>query len=258
MSGYSIGLVACLALPFGMYAFAVQGHRIGRRKLLSNPEAKEFSTSTVDAAVLSLLGLLTAFTFSSAYSRYETRRQLIVDEANAIGTAYLRVGLLPAGVQPEMRELFREYVGTRTEMWEALPDREAALQVYSRTADLQQQIWTAAIDATDGETAGDARKLLIPALNEMIDITTTRLIAVQSHPPTIVFALLFTISLVAAWLVGFGMSNTPHPSYWHIAGFACLAALAFYVIIDIEYPRRGIVTLDQPHELFTELQQSME
>lgn len=258
MSGYLVGVFACVALPFGMYGFAVLGHRTGRRRLAATPEPKELSTNAVDAAVLSLLGLLTAFTFSSAYSRYDHRRSLIVDEANAIGTAYLRLELLPAVSQPAMRDLFREYTASRIEMWESLTDPESAVQVYAKTVEVQERIWSSAVAATEGETSGDARKLLLPALNEMIDITTTRLIAVQAHPPLIIFALLFIISLAAAWLVGFGMSNTQHPSYWHIAGFACMAALAFYVIIDIEYPRYGLVTLDHPHELFGELIESME
>jgi hypothetical protein len=231
------------------------GHRFGQRLLKSDGNAKELSTGTVDAAILSLLGLLTAFTFSSAYSRYDARRQLIVDEANAIGTAYLRLDLVPEDRQPALRNKFREYVHSRSELWRLLSDRQAALAEYRRSEELQTDIWSLAVDATKDETHGDARKLLLPALNEMIDITTTRLIAVQSHPPLIIFLLLGTLSLAAAWIVGFGMAKTERLSHAHAVGFAVMAAFALYVILDIEYPRFGFVTLDAPHQLLIDLEQ---
>lgn len=132
MNPYAVSVVSCLLLFAGMPASAMIGHRVGRRLHRGDPDAKKLSTGVVDAAILSLLGLLTAFTFSSAYSRYETRRQLVVDEANAIGTAYLRVDLLPASAQPVMRDMFRGYVNLRAELWRVLPDPDIALAEYER------------------------------------------------------------------------------------------------------------------------------
>ncbi|MCA9229522.1 MAG: hypothetical protein KDA57_02635 [Planctomycetales bacterium] len=257
MSQYLISVLACLLLFVSMPVIAGFGHRVGRRLLHCDENAKELSTGTVDAAILSLLGLLTAFTFSSAYSRYDARRLLIVEEANAIGTAYLRLDLLPEDRQPALRNKFREYVASRSELWRLLPSRDAALAAYERCEKWQQAIWEDAVDATRGETLGDARKLLLPALNEMIDITTTRLVAIQSHPPLIIFLLLGLLSLAASWIVGFGMAKSARLSYAHVFGFAAMASLALYVILDIEYPRYGLITLDTPHKLLEDLLQSM-
>lgn len=257
MNRYTISVLACLLLFAAMPAVARFGHRVGRRLLQAHADAKELNTGVVDAAILSLLGLLTAFTFSSAYARYDARRQLIVQEANAIGTAYLRLDLLREDRQPALRLQFREYVKSRSELWRLMADDDAALTEHARAEELQQAIWSEAVDATAGETQGDARKLLLPALNEMIDVTTTRLIAVQAHPPLVIFVLLGVLSLAAAWIVGFGMAKFERPSYAHVFGFAAMAASALYVILDIEYPRFGLVTLDAPHELLIQLAEKM-
>jgi len=89
LNHYTVALSCCFALFWANLGIAVVGHRIGRRQLLAHPEKKQRGSGNIDAVILSLLGLLTAFTFSAAYSRYEARRQLIVDEANALGTAWL-------------------------------------------------------------------------------------------------------------------------------------------------------------------------
>jgi len=258
MSEYTVSLIACAALAVGMVIVATIGHRIGRRRLLAEPDSSEISTATVDAAILSLLGLLVAFTFSSAYSRFDYRRQLIVEEANAIGTAWLRLDLLPADAQPALRNLFLEYVQSRQQLWRLLPDHEAALAEFARSSAIQEQIWLAAVDATRGETSSDARKLLLPALNDMIDVTSTRLTAIQSHPPIIIFLLLGALSLASASIVGFGMTKSRSLSYFHVVGFALMAALALMVILDIEYPRYGLVTLDKPHQLLNDLEERIE
>ena len=256
MTNYTIAVISCCLLLVGMVLSSVWGHRIGRRRFVRDAEAEELPTAVFDAAVMSLLGLLIAFTFSNAYSRYELRRNLIVQEYNAIGTAYSRLMLLPADRQPALREKFREYTQLRYQLWILLPDWDAAMAEYARSTKLQNEIWADAVDATKGDT-DDARKLLLPAINDMIDITTTRLIAVQAHPPPLVFSLLFVFSLAAAGTIGFGMGNFARPSYLHAIGFAFVVSFALFVIFDIEFPRHGFVTLNAPHELLKQLAEGM-
>ena len=258
MNALTISLVACALLFAGMCLAAFVSHRTGRRLVERHPETKDWNTGTVDAAILSLLGLLTAFTFSSAYSRYDFRRQLIVQEVNAIGDAYLRLDLLSPEDQGPLRAKFREYAESRLKIWELLPDREAALAEHARSEEIQQAIWSDAISASKNAPHPDAGKLLLPALNEMIDITTTRLIAVQAHPPLIIFLLLGVLSVAAAGIVGFGMVKAERLSYLHAIGFAAVVSFALFVILDIEYPRHGLVTLDMAHELLRELEQKMQ
>lgn len=131
MSQYLISVLACLLLFVSMPVIAGFGHRVGRRLLHCDENAKELSTGTVDAAILSLLGLLTAFTFSSVFS-LRCAALLIVEEANAIGTAYLRLDLLPEDRQPALRNKFREYVASRSELWRCSP---AAMRLWRHTKD---------------------------------------------------------------------------------------------------------------------------
>ncbi|HEY5866855.1 MAG TPA: DUF4239 domain-containing protein, partial [Candidatus Tectomicrobia bacterium] len=99
----SLGMLLCLAI----------GRWIGVRRMRQVTADARQGIGAIEGAVFGLMGLLIAFTFSGATSRFDTRRQLIVEEANAIGTAYLRLDLLPAAAQPALRELFRRYVDAR-------------------------------------------------------------------------------------------------------------------------------------------------
>ena len=109
-----------LALFAGMLLLLDVGRRIGARRRVADPDGAQAGTGAVDGAVFALLGLLVAFTFSGAATRFDERRSLIVQETNDIGTAYLRVNLLPDSAQPAMRDLFRRYVDSRIEAYQVL------------------------------------------------------------------------------------------------------------------------------------------
>ena len=129
----------------------------------------------MDGAVFALLGLLIAFTFSGATSRFDERRNLIVEETNDVGTAYLRLDLLPASTQPALRELFREYLDARLDTYQKMPDLNAAKAAFDRSIELQEDIWRHAVAAAAmPEVPVAANTLLLPALNQMFDITNTR------------------------------------------------------------------------------------
>jgi len=206
-----------------------------------------------------LLGLLIAFTFSGAASRFEDRRHLITTEANAIGTAYLRVDLLPADTQPEMKDLFRRYVDVRSATYRDVADETATNTKLSEGAALQGTIWTKALTACrQPEAPTQAAMLVLPALNEMIDITTTRLMATRNHPPLAVFLLLGGLSLVGALLVGYGTSPNKDRSWFHTLVFAAILSLTVYVIADLEFPRLGLIRVDAADQVLRDLRQSMQ
>ena len=117
--GAFVGILACLEV----------GYRLGRRR---SEDVTLEGIGALEAAVFALLGLLLAFSFAGGTSRLDTRRQLIVEEANAIGTAYLRLDLLAAPDQPEMRRLFREYLDARLQLYRKLRDLAAAEQEMER------------------------------------------------------------------------------------------------------------------------------
>jgi hypothetical protein len=247
-----------LALFAGMLLLLEVGRRVGVRRLANDPEGAQSGTGAVDGAVFALLGLLVAFTFSGAASRFDERRNLIVEETNDIGTAYLRLDLLPASAQPALRDLFRRYVDSRLEVYQKLPDIEASKAALARSTKLQGEIWNQAVAAGRMEGAPPAATmLLLPALNQMIDITTTRTMAAQIHPPLVIFAMLFALALAGALLAGYGMAGGKSRSWIHMIGFAAVMAGAVNVIIEIEYPRMGLVRVDAFDQALVQLRDSM-
>lgn len=254
---FASGLFA-FALFIGMLILLNVGRRVGAKHLASDPKGARTGTGTIEAAVFALLGLLIAFTFSGAVSRFDDRRHLIVEEANAIGTAYLRLDLLPAGAQPALRETFRQYVNSRLETYLKLPDIEAAKAEHSKSLELQEAIWTKAVAASQAQGASPtAPMLLLPALNQMIDITTTRTMALQLHPPFIIFGMLFLVALASALLAGYAMAGGKDRKWLHVFGFALVIALTVYVILDIEFPRYGLIRVDAFDQALTDLLKSM-
>jgi hypothetical protein len=235
-----------------MLALEGVGRRLGLRDAAASRGEKPGSSAT-EGAVYGLLGLLIAFTFSGAASRYETRHHLVVDEANAIGTAWLRLDLLPNTEQQPLRELFRQYVDARLESY-SVPtgDTRAA----ERAVELQQNIWTTAVAAA--RKAGDIPPytVLLPAINDMIDITTTRAEARRFHPPVTVFIMLGVVALLGSLFAGYGMATSPR-SRVHMVGFAAVLAIALFVIIDFEFPRLGFIRIDSADSLLVDVRKSM-
>jgi len=258
MSYISLTLFLTAALFAGMIVLLEIGRRIGVRRIAADPEGAKSGTGAVDGAVFALLGLLIAFTFSGATSRFDDRRNLIIEETNDVSTAYLRLDLLPASSQPPLRELFRQYLDARLETYQKLPDIESARASYDRSMELQEDIWQQAVAAARmPEAPLAANTLLLPALNQMFDITTTRTAKMQMHPPLVIFAMLFGMVLISALLAGFGMAHGKSRSWVHIIGFTLTMALAVNVIINIEFPRKGLIRVDEFDQSLRELRQGM-
>lgn len=238
------------ATPFAAIMFAAMmialeaGRRAGKRALVKDPNVMS-GLSTLDSTVFALFGLLIAFTFSGAPDRLDARRQLIAQEANAIGTAYLRLDLLPVEAQPALRDKFREYLSSRIETYRVYPDVAAAEQGFAKSDGLQTKIWVQAVAATKlPGSHPDAARLLLPAVNAMIDITTTRRMAAKIHPPLVIFLLLFILAVICSVLAGYAMATSQRRSWLHVMAFTITAVLSVYVILEIEYPRMGFIRHD--------------
>ncbi len=245
MSKIAIAWLVALGLFFGILVLLELGRRLGKRRIQEDPEGARTGIGAVEGAIFGLVGLLIAFTFSGAANRFDERRALVVAETNAIGTAYLRLDLLPKRTQPVMQDLFRRYLDARIEIYRRLPDVGAAESALKESIQLQSEIWRQAIAAGHSQDASpDAIKLLLPALNEMIDITTTRTTATAIHPPLVIYLMLVVLTLASALMAGYGMAGSKRRSLTHVLSFAVVMSLAVYIIIDLEYPRLGIIRVD--------------
>jgi hypothetical protein len=234
--------VALCALVFALlYAALEAGRFLGRHHA---PGPGEAAGGAIDAAVFALLGLLIAFTFSGAASRFDHRRELIVQEANAIGTAWLRIDTVPATSQPALRDGFRAYIASRKAAYAVVADPGAFHDALARSAREQKKLWALAIEAGRRPDALPAANiLLLPALNDMIDITTTRALATEMHPPATIYVMLFALVIVGAVLAGFGMGANRARSWIHVLAFTTTMAITITVIVDMEYPRFGMITV---------------
>jgi hypothetical protein len=236
-----------VGLFLGMLLLFEVGRRSRTKELRAHHE-NESGLAALEGAMFALFGLLVAFTFFGAMERFDAHRSLIAEEADTIGTAYLRLD-----VQPVLRGSFRSYLDARLGVYRELPDVQASNAGQARAKTLQGQIWSHAVAASALPGARpDAAKLLLSALNDMIDITTIRFMAAQSHPPTIIFILLFVLSIGCSLFAGYGAASSRR-SWLHILGFSVVTAITIYVILDIEYPRRGLIRADTYDQVLIDL-----
>ena len=210
-------------------------------------------SATIENADFALFGLLLAFTFSGAMGRFDEHRSLATHELNAIDTAYHRLDLLPPETQPPIRQLFRDYVTSRLNQYET---SDHSVSPESRR--LQEEIWkeSAAAASKSQPNPNSATLVLLPALNNMLDITNTRRNAFNMHPPDAVFLLLLFLSCLCAFIAGL-VIKPGHNNWLHMVTFAAIVSLTIGAIFDIEYPHHGLIRLTSYDSYFVALRDSM-
>jgi hypothetical protein len=165
--------------------------------------------------------------------------------------------LVPASAQAKLRDEFRRYTDSRIAVYRAFSQEglDAARAEYARSTALQSEIWADAVAAT--REVPPAAVTLLPALNSVFDIASTRLAATQMHPPVVAYVVLGLISLVCGLLVGYEMGATPVPSRPHMIALALILTFTLYVILDFEYPRLGLIRIDDFDQLLAQVRASM-
>jgi hypothetical protein len=245
------------ALTLGILLMLEVGRRIRLVEQGRHGDEMAKGLGAVEGAVFGLMGLLLAFTFSGAASRFDLRRQQIIDEANNIGTAYLRLDLLAPEARTVIQDQFRQYLDARLETYSAIPDTARVNAALARTAQLQQKIWTRSVAAAHEVPGPQTTMLLMPALNEMFDIAATRIATTRMHPPLVIYLMLFILTLICSFLAGYDMGAESTRSWVHMLGFAMILGVAVYVILDLEYPRLGLIRLDSFDQLLVNLRAQM-
>jgi hypothetical protein len=256
MSFVLLNLLVSGGMFLGTLATIAVGFRFARRRMQVAEEDGTPVTS-VDGAVYALLGLLIAFTFAGAAERFSGRRTLSVDEANAIGTAYLRLDLLPEQAQPALRERFRRYVDARLETHSSIASSAAGRAANDRAIALQGEIWR---DARAGSAAAAlpvCAMLLLPALNSMFDVATTRVAVHELHSPKTIFGMIIALTWVSGLLLGHTLAGMKGCHRLHAAIYAGVIAATFFVIMDIEHPREGLIRVDNDDAVLHAVRDSM-
>jgi hypothetical protein len=165
--------------------------------------------------------------------------------------------MLPAEAQPELRDLFRRYVDKRLETYQHVDDLNQVRRDLAASQELQTEIWQKSVVAAGRSPNTAASMLLLPALNAMIDITTVRTAATEDHPPVIIFGMLALIALATSLMAGFEMAGARRRSWLHIGGYALIMSIAVYVILDLEFPRMGLIRVDAFDHYLMDVRASM-
>jgi len=238
-----------------MLCLTAAGRRIGRIRLKRNREDESFAV--LEGGVFGLMGLLIALTFSISASRLEARRQMVVDEANAIGTAWLRIALLPETRQGPMRQHFRRYVDTRLAFHRDVANLAAATDALLLTNIIQSEIWSQAVGDCAETPSVSATLLFLPALNSMIDLTTSGTMMAKNHLPWLIRAVLVLAPLLCAFMAGIESAPRAQRVWMPAILFSLMLSLTVYVVLDLDYPRVGLIRINTVDEALSELRASM-
>jgi len=231
--------------------------RIGRANHESTSEAAKTHVHAIQASLLGILALLLGFTFSLALQRFDTRSEAVVDEANAIGTAYLRAQLLPTTVQGEVRRLFQTYVDLRIQAGAISFAYEAERQVFVvRGNQVLDELWSCARRAAEEDPSPVTTGLFIQSLNEAIDSFGRRDASIRRHVPEIILFLLYMTFLMTSGVVGYSAGIAGHRPPFVTYIMVALTVLLAFIIIDLDRPVRGLITTDQTS--FTDLKAAID
>jgi hypothetical protein len=220
------------------------GFRAGRAHEKADSSI-ESHLGMLQGSMLGLLALLLGFTFSLSVERFETRKALVVEEANNIGTTWLRTQFLRIEDQQLAQPLIVRYVQSRLRFFEAGIDDRELEQASREASDLQAKLWNIAVRASSEEPGSHAIALFVQTLNDLIDDSEKRVAALNNHVPDAVVALLLCIAGFAAALVGFGGGLCRRRRAVLNTAFCLTLVLVIVLIMDIDRPRRGFVTVDQ-------------
>jgi hypothetical protein len=238
-------------LLFLLMFFATWMGKIVGSNIRKNKKIKENITET--SSLTGLLFFLLAFTFGMAGSRYDTRRGVVVEEANDIGTAILRSDLYPDSVRVLFRNDFKDYVEARIQYYAVGADVTGILSADSLSQVISGKLWARATQLSKDPANLAATQQMIPALNTMIDITTTRIAGEKAKVPESILYMLFALAVIIAFYGGYTEGRKGNIDWMVEGGFCLLVSLVILFTLELDRPRRGFVNLDGVNQTIIQL-----
>jgi hypothetical protein len=240
LSDYPLAAIFIVSLVAILAATEI-GRQVGMR---ATGQAGD-SVSTLEAAILGLLALMIGFTFSMALSRYEGRRDAVLNEANAIGTTALRARLLPAPHNTEVLKLLRDYVQIRLDVTTRAPTAAEIDAAITRSNVLQEALWQEAKAVAVIDKGLVPTGLFIQTLNEMIDNQQKRLTAASNFVPSIVLIGLYGVAIVASGFAGYASGLQSRRSRLPVYLMGTIICAVILLIQDLDRPGTGFITVSQ-------------
>lgn len=233
---------------FGLFLFGRQLHK--------DQKANIQDMGPLTGFLFALLGLMLAFTFGMAGSRFDTRRGLVVQAANNMHTAILRADMYPDdSVRKAFKADLKEYVQARIDWFYSKRDVAKVAEATERTKEIGTRIWERAAVLSRDPKNMVASQQMIPAINAMIEVAVTREAATKAIVPEPVTYLLIIMILVTSLMAGYATSIQKKFNYLAVIGFIVLVGCVVYIILDLDRPRRGLITNDKVNQYIVDLLQ---
>jgi hypothetical protein len=239
----------CLILLVSMMTMFYVGWRYSRKR------PPMTGVGTIEGSLFALLGLMLAFTFGMSGSRYESRRMIIVEEANDIGTAILRSDLYEEVERQGFRKDFAAYLEGRISVYQSGRDTAALKTARIKVATYSQLLWQRAARLSRIPANLVASNQMIPALNSMFDIATSRTATMIGKVPELILVLLFILSVACSFFAGVSAPTDKKLNWLTIVGFGILTMMVIFVILDLDRPNRGIIRIEQNVDFIIALRQ---
>lgn len=258
MSNMALSFFTFTGILFLLIIAVFLGRSYGRWRIEHDTAHKLEVINVAEGAIFALLGLLIAFTFTSAYDRFEARKLHIIEEANYVSSAYKKLDLLDATNKTQLQQLFRQYLDSRLAIYSVLadPDEHANAKVIE-SKQIQDLIWNKAIAAVKLDKDPGTTTVLIPAIASMFDEANTRLAIIKIHPPVAIFVLLIGLAAISAFLAGYSTARKRIHNSIYIFSYVLIMAFTIYVIMDLELPRSGWIRLQDFDEVLRDVRQDL-
>jgi uncharacterized protein (DUF2249 family) len=245
-------LIIAVVLFILMLSFNKLGHLLKQSHIKKGKATIDEGLGPIEGSLLGLLALLLSFTFGMSASRYDDRRQIMIEEANDIGTAILRCDLYPDSIKKQLKSNFKEYVEARIEYYDSGIDVEKISISKNKTEKKSTAIWNIVMAESQKPENVLRSQQMIPALNSMIDVVTTRDETKNATVPESIFWLLFMLIFSASFIIGYS-TNGKKVNRVLIYGFSLMTALTVFLILDLDRPRRGLINVDNTQQKIVEL-----
>ena len=219
------------------------GYRYGRSQRMS--ESGRDILTTIRTATLGLVALLLGFSFAITSSRFNDRSRLVMDEANAIGTCYLRAALLAEPADSEIRTALRLYLDLRIESYERRLDPEASARTISGMQAALDDLWTGVTHAMTTQRDRAFMAAIVPAANDVIDLAGTRLWLRSYYMPPSVVVLLAVCIVICGAMIGHALGQAGERHVGLSLGINLLIVMVAFVVLDFDRPHRGLIRVDQ-------------
>ena len=249
-------LVLCILLFFGMLLMVPVGRIAGKLWRQEEGELKG-GVGSILSALFGLSAFILAFTFGMSASRYSNVRDIIVDEANDIGTAVLRSNLYSDSVRDAFHADFKKYIDARISFFNNAADTVLFKKAKNDAAEAATVLWSRAARQSKLPNMLIPSNQMIPALNNMFDIATTVEMTLYARVPDLIVYMLFILALVTSFIGGFTSSGIHRKDWIIIVVFATLFSMVTYVTLDLGRPLRGIIKAHIGLQAFTDIRDKL-